>query len=208
MTQKNTAKFISFEGTEGVGKTTAIEGVCRYLTAEGIQFVRTREPGGSKLGEHIRHILLNPDSQLDSATELLLFFSARADHLNRLILPALAANTWVICDRFLDSTVAYQGFGRFYADEAYLAKIELLATQFVSRLPDQTFWLDLPIEVGMARALARSGADRFEQESSAFFERVYQGFEYQYQRHQQRICRIDAIGARDEVLQQILASLF
>lgn len=201
------ARFISFEGTEGVGKTTAIDHLCAHLEKLGIRYERTREPGGSQLGEDIRRVLLNPDSRLDVDTELLLFFAARADHLNRLILPALAAGKWVVCDRFVDSTVAYQGYGRWQGDVARLKKIQLLADHFVLRLPDVTLWLDMPVAAGMARAAKRSAADRFEQEDLDFFARVHQGFYQAWQAEPERIHRIDATGAITEVQTRIYAAL-
>ena len=199
----NQAKFVSFEGTEGVGKTTAIEGLCQRLEAEGIDYVRTREPGGSPFAEQLRALLLDPRTDITDDTELLLMFAARSDHLAQVILPALTAGKWVICDRFIDSTVAYQGYGRAFGDSEMRHKIDSLIAQFVPRLPDITLWLDLPIEEGMQRAGKRSAADRFEQQQMAFFERVYQGFNEQYLAQPQRIHRIDARGDATTVAQRI-----
>lgn len=196
-------RFISFEGTEGVGKTTAIDGLIARLANLGIEVVRTREPGGSDLAESIRQIFLDPNNQIDADTEILLMFAARADHLNRVILPALQMGKWVVSDRFFDSTIAYQGFGRYYADNQALAKIELLIEQFVPIHPDITIWLDLEIATGMQRAAKRSTADRLEANEMAFFERVYQGLLYQYHKHPKRIRRIDAAGSIDEVALRI-----
>lgn len=200
-------KFLSFEGAEGVGKTTAIDGLCRVFEQAGVPYVRTREPGGSEVGELLRGIFLDPKHSLSAETELLMLFAARNDHLNQRILPALAAGQWVICDRFLDSTVAYQGFGRYHGDVDKLKKITLLADNFVQKLPDVSFWLDLPIEVGMARAKARSEADRMEKEAVAFFERVYEGFLRQHEASPERLKRIDATGESEAVLGRILATL-
>lgn len=199
----NQAKFVSFEGTEGVGKTTAIEGLCQRLEAEGIDYVRTREPGGSPFAEQLRALLLDPRTDITDDTELLLMFAARSDHLAQVILPALTTGKWVICDRFIDSTVAYQGYGRASGDPEMRHKIDSLIAQFVPRLPDITLWLDLPIEEGMQRAGKRSAADRFEQQQMAFFERVYQGFNEQYLAQPQRIHRIDARGDATTVAQRI-----
>ena len=129
-------RFISFEGTEGVGKTTAIETLCARLQANGIDYLRTREPGGSPFAEHLRTILLDPATDINDDTELLLMFAARCDHVQQLIMPALQRGTWVICDRFVDSTVAYQGFGRAHGDTVMLAKIETLSSQFIPQLSD------------------------------------------------------------------------
>ncbi len=192
-------RFISFEGTEGVGKTTAIEGLCQRLQAAGIDYVRTREPGGSPFAERLRAILLDPETDINDDTELLLLFAARADHLQQVILPALQRGAWVICDRFTDSTIAYQGYGRADGDQRVLAKIDSLITQFISPLPELTLWLDLPVLEGMARAGKRSKADRFEQQATAFFTRVHHGFSMLAMQHPERIERIDANGSSDEV---------
>jgi len=149
-------RFISFEGTEGVGKTTAIEQLCARLQARGIDYLRTREPGGSPFAERLREILLDPNTAINDDTELLLMFAARCDHMQQVILPALQRGTWVICDRFTDSTVAYQGFGRADGDAIVRAKIDMLIEQFVVQLPELTLWLDLPVLEGMARANKRS----------------------------------------------------
>lgn len=202
-----TPKFITFEGTEGVGKTTAIDRFCQVLDERGIAHIRTREPGGSVLAEQLRELLLDSQTNINTDTELLLMFSARADHLHQTILPALADDKWVVCDRFFDSTVAYQGFGRYQGDPAKLAKIDLLISHFVPRLPDVSFWLDLDPVVGMERAGKRSVADRFERENVAFFERAYQGFLHQHTTHPQRVKRINANGSPDDVLGRILSHL-
>lgn len=196
-------KFITFEGTEGVGKTTAIDGFCQKLTEAGIDFVRTREPGGSPLAEELREILLNNKTNINDDTELLLMFSARADHLHRTILPALAQGKWIVCDRFFDSTVAYQGFGRFGGAPDALAKIEQLICDFVPRLPDLTFWLDLDPVIGLERAGKRSVADRFERAGESFFNQAYQGFLYQQERHHDRIKRINANQSPSDVVAEI-----
>ncbi|WP_201566288.1 dTMP kinase [Psychrobacter immobilis] len=192
-------RFISFEGTEGVGKTTAIEQLCARLEAHGIDYLRTREPGGSPFAEQLRAILLDPDTRINDDTELLLMFAARCDHLQQVILPALQRGKWVICDRFTDSTIAYQGFGRAHGDEAVRAKIDSLIGQFVTQLPELTLWLDLPVLEGMARAGKRSAADRFEQQATAFFTRVHKGFSVLAGEQPERIQRIDASGSADEV---------
>lgn len=196
-------KFVSFEGTEGVGKTTAINGLCERLQAQGIEYVRTREPGGSPFAEQLRELLLDTRTQINDDTELLLMFAARSDHLAQVIMPALRAGKWVICDRFIDSTVAYQGYGRGFGNADMLHKIEALIAGFVPRLPDITLWLDLPVAEGMQRAGKRSVADRFEQQQLDFFDRVYQGFEAQQQAQPQRIQRIDAQGEVEQVADRI-----
>lgn len=196
-------RFISFEGTEGVGKTTAIEQLCTQLDACGIDYVRTREPGGSPFAERLREILLDPTTDITDDTELLLLFAARCDHLQQVILPALQRGSWVICDRFIDSTLAYQGYGRAQGDIAVIGKIESLIEQFVPCLPELTLWLDLPVLEGMARANKRSVADRFEQQATDFFTRVHQGFSVLASDQPKRIQRIDAQGSAEEVSQRI-----
>ncbi len=192
-------RFISFEGTEGVGKTTAIEALCARLQESGIDYLRTREPGGSPFAERLRVILLDPATDIDDDTELLLLFAARCDHMQQIILPALQQGTWVICDRFTDSTLAYQGYGRAHGDSLVLAKIDSLIAQFIPCLPELTLWLDLPVGEGMARAGKRSLADRFEQQETAFFMRIYEGFAVLANQQPERIQRIDASGSSNEV---------
>jgi dTMP kinase len=192
-------RFISFEGTEGVGKTTAIEHLCTRLHDNGIEYLRTREPGGSPFAERLREILLDPATDITDDTELLLLFAARCDHMQQVILPALRRGVWVICDRFTDSTIAYQGFGRAHGDDIMRAKIDGLISQFVPQLPDLTVWLDLPVSEGMARANKRSAADRFEQQATEFFTWVHKGFSSLAVEYPMRIQRIDASGTADEV---------
>ena len=199
----NTGRFISFEGTEGVGKTTAIEQLCLRLEDSGIPYIRTREPGGSPFAERLRAILLDPTTDIEDDTELLLMFAARCDHMQQVILPALQQGTWVICDRFTDSTIAYQGFGRAHGDEAVRAKIDTLISQFVPQLPELTLWLDLPISEGMARANKRGAADRFEQQATEFFTWVHTGFSTLAAQYPERIQRIDASGSADKVSARI-----
>lgn len=200
-------RFISFEGTEGVGKTTAIEALCARLQSRGIDYLRTREPGGSPFAERLRAILLDPTTDINDDTELLLLFAARCDHLQQVIAPALQRGTWVICDRFTDSTIAYQGYGRAHGDALVVTKIEQLIAQFIDPLPELTLWLDLPVLEGMERAGKRSVADRFEQQASAFFMRTYKGFETLAGKHPKRIQRIDATGSSDEVNARIWQAL-
>lgn len=195
----NQGRFISFEGTEGVGKTTAIEQLCTRLDDNNIAYLRTREPGGSPFAERLRAILLDPATDINDDTELLLLFAARCDHMQQVILPALQRGTWVICDRFTDSTIAYQGFGRAHGDAVVRAKIESLIEQFVPQLPELTLWLDLPVLEGMTRANKRSAADRFEQQATEFFTWVHKGFNTLATQHPERIQRIDASGTADEV---------
>ena len=189
--------FISFEGTEGVGKTTLIRRIFEDLTAQGQDVVLTREPGGTPMAEQIRGLLLsvNYDEAMSNDTELLLMYAARAQHLAQVILPALAAGKTVLCDRFTDASFAYQCAGRGLSAE----KLALLNENFVSQMPNLTFWLDAPIELGMSRARARGELDRFEQEKAAFFEKVRSGYATLCQAQPQRIKRLDATQTPDEV---------
>lgn len=207
-----TPQFIALEGGEGVGKTTAIRHLCQYLTAQNIDFVQTREPGGSKVGETLRKIFLNPDNHLNADSELLMIFSARADHLDKVILPALADGKWVICDRFLDSTVAYQAFGRWGDDPTKLTqmlnKINLLSEQFLPLKPHKRLWLDLDWQIGRERAKGRGELDRLEREPPEFYARVYQGFVHQYQNaNDGTMIRIDATGTPEQVGEQIVRAI-
>lgn len=162
--------FITVEGSEGVGKTTNMDFSRDFLQQSGIEVVCTREPGGTTLGEAIRDLLLGHkhDGMADD-TELLLMFAARAEHIARVIRPALQRGAWVLCDRFTDATYAYQGGGRGIA----LQRIAVLEQWVQGELrPDLTLLLDVPVEIGLARAGNRSAPDRFEKEKLDFFERV------------------------------------
>lgn len=165
-------QFITFEGTEGVGKSTQLGNAASVLRELGVDVVVTREPGGTPMAESIRDLLLAPrDEPVNDLTELLLMFAARAQHLHTRILPALAAGQWVLCDRFTDATFAYQGGGRGVP----AAAIETLETLVQGDVrPDHTLLLDAPVETGMARARHRGNLDRFEQETVHFFERIRQ----------------------------------
>ncbi len=165
-----TAKFITIEGTEGVGKSTNIAVIENFLTTKNIPFILTREPGGTPMAEEIRRVLLTPREELvDENAELLLMFAARAQHLSQKIKPTLAQGIWVICDRFTDATYAYQGGGRGVS----LEKIEQLENFVQADLrPDATIILDAPVEIGLKRAASRGKLDRFETEKLHFFEKV------------------------------------
>jgi dTMP kinase len=189
--------FISFEGTEGVGKTTLIKGLAEYLRQSGKEVVLTREPGGTPLAENIRNLLLaTSDEPISTDCELLLMFAARAQHLQQVIIPALEAGQWVLTDRFVDASYAYQHGGRGLSKE----KLDILTAQFVSVMPNVTFWLDAPVEVGMSRARSRGALDRFEQEKIEFFERVRAGYAARQQAEPERMVKLDAGQTPQEIL--------
>ncbi|CAG69350.1 MULTISPECIES: dTMP kinase [Acinetobacter] len=194
--------FISFEGTEGVGKTTLIRKLYEHFEASGKQVVLTREPGGTPLAEQIRSLLLavNHDEPMSSDTELLLMYAARAQHLQQVIVPALADEKLVLSDRFTDASYAYQCVGRGLSKD----KLNTLNQTFVSHMPDITFWLDAPIELGMSRARERGALDRFEQEKVEFFQRVRQGYQQLHELYPERIKRLDATQAPEIVFQEAL----
>jgi dTMP kinase len=183
-------RFITVEGGEGAGKTTQIAFMCAFLEQAGCRVVVTREPGGTSLGEEIRSLLL--DHRHDGmalAAETLLMFAARAEHLERVIRPALAEGHWVLCDRFTDATYAYQGGGRGLA----LERIAVLEDWVQGELrPDSTLLFDLPIAVGLTRAGKRSVADRFEREDVEFFERVRTTYRERATQHPDRYRIINA----------------
>jgi dTMP kinase len=163
-------RFITVEGIEGAGKSTQLPGLRELLLGRGHEVVVTREPGGTRVGEALRSVLLGVgDEPLAVDTEILLMFAARAQHLARVILPALERGAWVLCDRFTDATYAYQGGGRGVAE----ARIQALEQWVQGTLrPDLTLLLDVAVATGLGRARGRGPADRFEQERAAFFERV------------------------------------
>ena len=198
-------KFITIEGTEGVGKTTNIDFIQAWLLEQNIEFLATREPGGTPLAEQVRQLLLTPsDEKICDTAELLLMFAGRAQHLDQVILPSLDAGKWVVCDRFTDATYAYQGAGRGM-DCTLIEHLEHLV-QGVLR-PDLTLILDIPVEIGLKRASDRSAPDRFEQEQVEFFERVRQGYLNTAGKDPQRYAVIDASQSLDGVQFDIKAVL-
>jgi len=195
-------RFITIEGGEGGGKSTNLAHVRRALEAAGIDTVVTREPGGTELGEALRELLLDHRrGGMAVETELLLMFAARAQHLAEVIVPALEAGRWVLCDRFTDATFAYQGGGRGVPAE----RIAALERWVQGPLrPDLTLLFDLPVAVGMARAGGREAApDRFEREESAFFERVRESYLARAAAEPERFRVIDASRPLNEVQHQL-----
>jgi len=196
------ARFITFEGIDGAGKSTHISVVAQRLRERGDEVVVTREPGGTELAEALRELVLT--RPMDSLTESLLVFAARRDHLQRVIEPALAVGQTVLCDRFTDATFAYQGGGRGF-DLGVLRTLE----QWVQagRQPDLTLWFDVPAGLAAERRAQARAADRFEGEDLAFFERVAEGYRQRIAAAPQRFVRIDGARPLDEVQRAVLAAV-
>ncbi len=193
-------RFITFEGGEGVGKSTQAARLADWLRAGGREVMLTREPGGTPRAEQLRRMLLeHGDEPMPESCELLLVFAARATHLENLVRPALARGAWVLCDRFTDATYAYQGGGRGVPDSRIDSLVELVHGGFE---PDLTVLLDAPVETGMARAHHRNGQagpDRFETERHEFFERVRAAYLARARRYPSRVRVVEADGTVDSV---------
>lgn len=188
--------FITIEGGEGAGKSTAAARLEDRLRRAGTPLLRTREPGGTALGEALRALLLDPSTEVAAMAELLLIFAARAQHLAQLIEPALATGTWVLCDRFTDATYAYQGGGRQLGASPVTALESLVQREL---RPDLTLLLDVPVELGLTRARGRGALDRFEREDLAFFRRVRDAYLRRAARGSGRYRVIDASRPQGEV---------
>lgn len=196
--------FVTLEGGEGVGKSTNLAFIATYLESRGVTVLTTREPGGTPLGETIRHWILHGDhGALSAEVETLLMFAARAQHLDAVIRPAIAAGKWVVCDRFTDATFAYQGGGRG-ADRRLLDALETAVQRGLE--PDLTLLLDAPPDVGRLRITARA-PDHFERERGPFFERVRSAYLDRAQREPRRIKIIDAAAALERVQSDMLREL-
>ena len=203
--------FLTVEGIEGAGKSTFIGLLEEALKARGIDVLRTREPGGCVLGQQIRPLLLAASQKMEPRAELFLFFADRAQHVAEIIRPALARGQWVICDRYADSTIAYQGYGRGM-DVDVLQQMNDYATDGL--WPEVTFLLDLPVEAGLERALARNGREgltqsegRFEAEALAFHQRIREGFLERAARWAGRFCVLDATLSPERLLAEALRHL-
>ena len=194
-------KFISFEGGEGGGKSTQAARLAGYLRSKGLDVVETREPGGTKQGEELRDLLVQGDpNRWHPYSELLMMTAARVEHVNRLIEPALAEGKWVVCDRFFDSTLTYQGI----AGGLGLDVVRQMQQMAVGKtVPDATFLLDLREDAGLQRAEKRGGAARFEKKEAGFHRDVRDGFLALAAEDPKRIMVIDAENTFDAVWQQI-----
>lgn len=196
-----TGKFITLEGTEGVGKSTNLEYVNDFLRSKNIEVVLTREPGGTPIAELIRELLLaKHEEAMCDMSELLLVFAARAQHLNRVIIPALQRGAWVLSDRFTDATYAYQGYGRGLSINV-IQQLETLVQD--SLRPDLTILLDIDVETGLQRAKNRSEPDRIELEKQQFFEAVRKGYLALAKKNPERYALIDASKELAEVQKSI-----
>ena len=194
----NKAKFITFEGVGGAGKSTHLAWFAETLRQRGLEVLVTREPGGTPLGERLREILLN--QPMHAETEALLMFAARLEHIEQVIKPALQRGAWVVSDRFSDASFAYQGGGRGVP----LAKLEQLERWVHEDLqPDLTLLFDIPVEIARQRLSNNLTLDRFEQEQADFFERVRAAYHRRVQKNPQRYAVIDAAQPLDKVKKQL-----
>ena len=203
--------FLTVEGIEGAGKSTFLGLLENELAKRGVNFLRTREPGGCALGQQIRPLLLDVSQKVSDRAELFLFLADRAQHVADTIRPALKRGQWVICDRYADSTIAYQGYGRGM-DPEELQSLNDYATDGL--WPDITFLLDLPVEEGLGRALARNGREgtsqsegRFEAEALAFHQRIREGFHLRAKRWPERFRVLDAMQTPEAIVAQAMQEL-
>ena len=196
--------FISLEGGDGAGKSTQIRNIERFFDEKGLVVVHTREPGGTAIGEKLRGILLDKsNSEMDAVTEMMIYAASRAQHVREFIMPALAAGRVVVCDRFIDSSIAYQGYGRELGEQ--VKTVNIIATGGL--WPDITFWLDIDPETGRERAGREGELDRLELEQLDFHYRVRSGYREMTEKHPDRIKRIDASKPIDEMRDDIYGYL-
>ena len=196
-------KFITLEGIEGSGKSTSLETIQSFLECRDIQYITTKEPGGGPIGKELRSLLLNKESKISSEVELLLMMADRKNHLDNIVLPSLEKGTWVISDRYLDSTYAYQGGGRGID----ISKIDNLVNLLNIPLPHLTLLFDLSPDIALERAKNRSELDRFEQESLAFHGRIRDEYLRLSELHQERIKIVDSSLNFDQVESQVKETL-
>ena len=197
------AKFITLEGIEGSGKTTSIKSINDLLEQKKIDYINTREPGESSIGEELREILLDPTTDISSEVELLLMLADRKDHVEKTILPNLLNNTWVISDRFMDSSIAYQGGGR----QLNLNMIDSLAIYLDLPQPDLTLLFDLPVEVSLERTKKRGELDRFEKEEIEFHKRIREAYLELAKDHPDRIKVIDGSQDLEKVQAKVVRTI-
>lgn len=200
--------FITFEGIDGAGKSTLIEGVKLELEKRGIIFIQTREPGATQTGKAIRELLLHTKTDIRNTTELLLYAADRAQHVEEVIKPALENEQWVLCDRYFDSTTAYQGYGR-ELDLNLINTLNTIASQGIT--PDKTFFLNGDVSTLLNRARERgeqAPTDRLEAESLAFFDRVQNGFRTIANQNPDRFITLNAQALPESIIESALSQLF
>ena len=197
------AKFITLEGIEGSGKTSSIKSINALLEQKKINYINTREPGESSIGEELREILLDPNTDISSEVELLLMLADRKDHVEKTILPNLLNNTWVISDRFMDSSIAYQGGGR----QLNLNMIDSLAIHLDLPQPNLTLLFDLPVEVSLERTKKRGELDRFEKEDIEFHNRIRVAYLELAKHHPERIKVIDGSQNLEKVQAEVVRTI-
>ena len=196
--------FITLEGGDGAGKSTQIRNIERFFTEKGLVVVHTREPGGTPISEKLRDILLdNDNSEMFAETEMLIYAASRAQHVRELVIPALERGEIVICDRFVDSSVAYQAYGRELGD--MVSEVNRYATGGLR--PDITFWLDIDPAAGRARAARAGELDRLELEKLDFHYRVYEGYKKIAENEPDRVRRIDASDTVENICSNIYECL-
>ena len=205
MQESKQGKFITFEGCDGCGKSTQLRLFSEYLTKNSIAHIFTREPGGGKISEQIREILLNgKNMEMTDACEALLYAAARVQHLSDRVEPALSEGKLVICDRYVDSSLAYQAYGRGLGVE-FISKINAYALE--KYLPDVTVFLDLTPEAAFARKHGADENDRLEQAGMAFHKRVYDGYKTLEKAYPERIVAVDGKQTPQEIFAQVLRIL-
>jgi len=198
-----TGRFITFEGIDGAGKSTQLSNAIDYVKGLGRPFIETREPGGTELGERIRSLILDGKNKISAEAETMMMFSARLEHLNSVIKPALDDGKIVLCDRFTDATYAYQGFGSG-VDLSFIENLEHIVQNGLQ--PDRTFFFDLDTQTANARIAGRE-LDRFESEAIDFHQRVREGYLARAKAYSQRFSIINADRSADEIRGDLLDEL-
>lgn len=195
--------FITIEGPDGAGKSTQVENIKSYFENAGREVVVSREPGGTPISEKLRNIVLdNGNAEMDDITEMFVYAAARAQHVSEKIRPALDKGSVVVCDRFVDSSIAYQGYGRNLGDQ--VSEVNRYATGGLE--PDVTFFMDLDPEIGRSR-IGKDARDRLEQQKLDFHYRVYEGYKAICEKYPERVVRIDATRTIDEIKEDIYSKL-
>ncbi len=196
-------RFISLEGIEGSGKTTSLQTINKILGDQNINHINTREPGGSSIGDELRKLLLNKRTSISSEVELLLMLADRKDHVDKVIKPNLNKGTWVVTDRFMDSTIAYQGGGRGLE----ISRIELIAEVLELPIPSLTLLFDLPVDLAFQRISNREDLDRFESEPKEFHKKIRETYLRLAEKNKERIVIIDSSKTLKEVSAQVIKEI-